>query len=74
MVLGVHPFSSCFLLISPSKVVQKFGATLIRMIARTVTYLSPYVPEDDLQLHLWLKIEYQVLYYDITMHIACTHL
>jgi hypothetical protein len=28
MALGVHPFSSCFLPISSSKVAQKFGATL----------------------------------------------
>jgi hypothetical protein len=42
------------------------------MIARTLTYLSLSVPKDDLQFHLWWKMEYQGSYFGITMDMART--
>jgi hypothetical protein len=36
-----------------------------KLMAQMVTYLSPFVLEDVLQLNLWWQMEYQGLYFDI---------
>ena len=43
-----------------------------KVMAKTVTYLSPTTPKDILQLNLWWKEEYQGLYFGIVMSRAYT--
>ena len=42
-------------------------AQLWKVMARTMTFLSPSCLEDILQLNLWWQIEYKGLYLGITM-------